>query len=61
MFTLCFSVVQDRFEEALKAADQVDDVIRKASESEIEEIFGKMPLLGLPFTVKENLAVKGQI
>uniref|UniRef100_A0A0A9W8F4 Fatty-acid amide hydrolase 2 n=1 Tax=Lygus hesperus TaxID=30085 RepID=A0A0A9W8F4_LYGHE len=51
------SVVENRFEGALKDAEEVDNLIAKTDD--VKMLFGVQPLLGIPFTVKENLAVKG--
>ncbi|KAF6213407.1 hypothetical protein GE061_011126, partial [Apolygus lucorum] len=50
-------VVENRFEDALKEAEKVDKLI--ANTDDVKMLFGVQPLLGIPFTVKENLAVKG--
>lgn len=52
------AIVEDRFEDALKEAKQVDTFLAKTIQS-IQEIESKYPLLGLPITVKESIAVKG--
>ncbi|CAH1400816.1 unnamed protein product [Nezara viridula] len=49
------SVVQDRFEEALKEARAVDELVENSLVSELNN----KPLLGVPLTVKETIAVKG--
>lgn len=51
------SVVQDRFEEALKEAKDVDKFI--AENHHVAGFAEDKPLLGVPFTVKESIAVKG--
>ncbi|XP_014288802.1 fatty-acid amide hydrolase 2 isoform X2 [Halyomorpha halys] len=49
------SVVQDRFDEALKEAKAVDELVEKSLLSDLSD----KPLLGVPLTVKETIAVKG--
>ncbi|BES92613.1 Amidase [Nesidiocoris tenuis] len=50
-------LVDERFAEALEESKRADAAIQTAND--VEELFSKQPLLGIPFTVKENLAVKG--
>ncbi|XP_025830744.1 fatty-acid amide hydrolase 2 isoform X2 [Agrilus planipennis] len=52
------AVVEDRFEEALEEAKAVDKLIASETFTE-KELQVRYPLLGLPLTVKESLAVKG--
>lgn len=52
------AIVQDRFEEALREAREVDQIIAMGINS-IEEMEEHTPLLGIPVTVKESIAVKG--
>ncbi|XP_061394433.1 fatty-acid amide hydrolase 2-A isoform X1 [Musca vetustissima] len=52
------AIVQDRFEEALEEAREVDRVIAMGINTE-EEMEENTPLLGIPVTVKESIAVKG--
>ncbi|XP_037911860.1 fatty-acid amide hydrolase 2-A isoform X3 [Hermetia illucens] len=52
------AIVQDRFEKALREAIAIDEAIAKGEHS-IEEMREKTPLLGLPVTVKESIAVEG--
>lgn len=51
-------VVDDRFEEALKDARAVDKLIESGTENE-ETLAKTKPFLGVPFTTKDCLAVKG--
>ena len=52
------AVVEERFEDALKEAQEVDE--RIASDDKTEEDYEKSyPLLGVPITVKESCSVKG--
>ncbi|CAB0016501.1 unnamed protein product [Nesidiocoris tenuis] len=50
-------LVDERFAEALEESKRADAAIQTAND--VEELFSRQPLLGIPFTVKENLAVKG--
>lgn len=52
-------VVQDRFEQALLDAKNVDLQLAAGSQSE-EYLQKEKPLLGIPFTVKESIAVAGE-
>ncbi|XP_031617820.1 fatty-acid amide hydrolase 2 isoform X5 [Contarinia nasturtii] len=54
------AIVEDRFEEALEEARQIDAEIAKGTRT-VEEMERETPLLGLPVTVKESIAVKGMI
>lgn len=51
-------VVQERFEQALQEAKQVDFYLSTGEQSE-EELRCKTPLLGVPITIKESISVKG--
>ena len=50
--------VDQRFEAALKDAKEVDKFLSTTSKSE-EEIEKETPLLGVPFTCKEAIGIKG--
>ncbi|KRF83322.1 fatty-acid amide hydrolase 2-A isoform X1 [Drosophila virilis] len=52
------AIVQDRFEEALEEAREIDNVIAMGINS-VESMEEHTPLLGIPVTVKESIAVKG--
>nr|XP_037277892.1 fatty-acid amide hydrolase 2-A-like [Rhipicephalus microplus] len=52
------AVVEERFEEALKDAEEVDRLVASRTMSE-SQMSNEKPLLGLPFTVKNSIAVKG--
>ncbi|KAJ8921403.1 hypothetical protein NQ315_003019 [Exocentrus adspersus] len=52
------AVVEDRFQEALKEARNVDDYLTKCSLSE-EELERIKPLLGVPVTIKESCSLQG--
>ncbi|XP_032593299.1 fatty-acid amide hydrolase 2-A isoform X2 [Drosophila grimshawi] len=51
------AVVEDRFEAALLEAAAVDK--RIAAAGDVEQLFERQPLLGLPVTVKESCALAG--
>ncbi|KAJ0174645.1 hypothetical protein K1T71_009753 [Dendrolimus kikuchii] len=51
-------VVEDRFELALKEAREADELIRSGSKS-MEQLEKEQPFLGVPFTTKDCIAVKG--
>lgn len=52
------AVVEERFEAALQEARQVDELLAMGAKS-LGEIERETPLLGVPITVKESIAVKG--
>lgn len=51
-------IVQDRFEEAIEEA-KVADLMLSSKSLTIEELQKYRPLLGVPLSVKESVAVKG--
>ncbi|XP_040570651.1 fatty-acid amide hydrolase 2-A [Lepeophtheirus salmonis] len=51
--------VNTRFEDALKEADDVDRLIQNTAFNEKSQLFDRKPFLGIPFTTKDALAVKG--
>ncbi|XP_066968821.1 fatty-acid amide hydrolase 2 isoform X1 [Macrobrachium rosenbergii] len=51
-------VVDNRFDDAIKEAKAVDELIRSGHMSE-EELAAKKPFLGVPFTIKDSFSVKG--
>lgn len=51
-------MIEDRFEDAINDAKRADKIISDASTSLIH-VIKNYPLLGVPFTVKESIAVKG--
>ncbi|KAK5641912.1 hypothetical protein RI129_010459 [Pyrocoelia pectoralis] len=53
-------VVANRFEDALKEAQAADELIRSGTVSE-DELAKNKPFLGVPFTTKDCIAVKGMI
>ncbi|GBN24919.1 Fatty-acid amide hydrolase 2 [Araneus ventricosus] len=54
------AVVDERYEDALKDAKAVDAFLANTTKSE-EEIRRETPLLGVPFTCKEAIGVRGMI
>lgn len=52
------AVVQQRFSDALTEAREIDEFLStdKLSEQQLQQ---KMPLLGVPLSVKETIGVKG--
>lgn len=52
------AVVEERFEEALREAQSADRLVASGSMS-VERLAAEKPLLGLPFSVKNNVACKG--
>ncbi|XP_059477837.1 fatty-acid amide hydrolase 2-A-like isoform X2 [Neocloeon triangulifer] len=51
-------VVDERYEDALKEAQQVDQMIRSGVKT-VEQMEQETPFLGVPFSVKESIAVQG--
>lgn len=54
------AVVEDRYADALREAQEVDRFIASHCKTE-QEIEKETPFLGVPFTVKESCGVKGCI
>jgi fatty acid amide hydrolase 2 len=54
------AVVEDRFEDAVRDAQEVDRLVTSHCKAE-QEIEKETPLLGVPLTVKECCSVKGCI
>jgi len=52
-------VVDDRFDEAREEAKQADELIKSGSLSQ-ETLAREKPFLGVPFTTKDCIAVKGK-
>ncbi|KAH7985264.1 hypothetical protein HPB49_026528 [Dermacentor silvarum] len=52
------AVVEERFEEALQDAKEADRLVASGSMS-ATEMTKEKPLLGLPFTAKNSIAIKG--
>ncbi|XP_017489227.1 PREDICTED: fatty-acid amide hydrolase 2-like [Rhagoletis zephyria] len=53
------AVLENRFEHALKDAKHADSLISKANNEQLVALFARYPLLGIPFTVKESVGLKG--
>lgn len=53
------AIASDRFAEALADADKVDEFLSTVNMNE-ETIEKQTPFLGVPFTVKESVGVKGK-
>lgn len=54
------SVVDQRFEDALQEARNIDIFIQSTTRSK-EQLEKELPFLGIPISVKESLAVKGYV
>lgn len=54
------AVVDTRFVDALEEARQVDQLVQCGTLSE-KQMAENLPLLGIPFTAKEALVVKGNL
>ena len=52
-------VVDQRFEEALREAEDVDLSLSALSEEEKSQLFQEKPFLGVPFTTKDWFTVRG--
>lgn len=52
------AVVEDRFQDAVRDAQEVDKLVASHCKTE-QEIEKETPLLGVPFTAKESCSVKG--
>lgn len=57
------AVVDERFDEALKEARQVDLLVKSFLDGNegVGDELDRKPLLGLPFTAKDSIAIKGMI
>ncbi|XP_035919041.1 fatty-acid amide hydrolase 2-B-like isoform X1 [Anopheles stephensi] len=53
------AIVEDRFEAALEEAREIDRLLAKGALGTVEELARTKPLLGLPVSIKESLAVEG--
>ncbi|XP_055853537.1 fatty-acid amide hydrolase 2-A-like [Episyrphus balteatus] len=53
------AIVEDRCAGAIKDAQQVDQLIKTTPPEQLDALFGRHPLLGVPFTVKESCGLKG--
>lgn len=56
------SVVDERFEEAIREARQVDQQQRdhEYSQEQLDELAKTKPFLGVPFTIKDCYSVTGK-
>lgn len=54
------AIIDERFDDAIKDAREVDKFLETTSLSE-KELVEQKPLLGLPFTTKDSIQVKGMI
>uniref|UniRef100_A0A034VWY8 Fatty-acid amide hydrolase 2 n=1 Tax=Bactrocera dorsalis TaxID=27457 RepID=A0A034VWY8_BACDO len=52
------AVVEDRFNKALEEAARADELIARTPDAELPELFNRLKLLGVPFTVKESCGLK---
>ncbi|CAN7944368.1 unnamed protein product, partial [Ixodes hexagonus] len=52
------AVVKDRFQDALREAALADQLVRSGTKS-TEQLAQEKPLLGVPFTAKNSVAIKG--
>lgn len=52
------AIVEDRFEAAVREARDIDDFLKSTTMDEAR-IASEKPLLGLPVTIKESIAVQG--
>ncbi|XP_070166300.1 fatty-acid amide hydrolase 2-like isoform X2 [Polyergus mexicanus] len=52
------AIVEDRFEAAVREARDIDDFLKSTTMNEAK-IASEKPLLGLPVTIKESIAVQG--
>lgn len=53
------AIVEERYEDALKEAQEVDKMLKDENLT-AEHLEKKMPLLGVPFTTKESNEAKGK-
>lgn len=54
------AIVEDRFNIAIQEAREIDRFLQSRTINE-EKIASKKPLLGLPVTIKESIAVQGEL
>lgn len=52
------AIVEERYEEAISDAHEIDQALLRGDKTN-EELERETPLLGVPLTVKESVAVKG--
>ncbi|KAI1713696.1 amidase domain-containing protein [Ditylenchus destructor] len=55
------AIVQENFDEALKAAEKVDTYIKSLDNASYAQLEKTKPLLGVPFTLKDNMKAKGMV
>uniref|UniRef100_A0A1I8NX75 Amidase domain-containing protein n=1 Tax=Stomoxys calcitrans TaxID=35570 RepID=A0A1I8NX75_STOCA len=53
------AIVEERFEDAMVEAKRADDLLAKCANSQLSQLYTRYPLLGVPFTVKESVGIKG--
>lgn len=53
-------VVDERFDDAMKEAQEADELIKSGKFSE-NELADKKPFLGVPISTKDCIAVKGKL
>lgn len=53
------AIVEDRFDVAIQEAREIDNFLQSTIIDE-EKIASEKPLLGLPVTIKESIAVQGE-
>lgn len=53
------AIIEDRCAAAIKDAQNVDQLIKSTPPEQLGALFGRHPLLGIPFTVKESCGLKG--
>lgn len=53
------AIVEDRYETALREAREIDEFF-KSTATDAERIAREKPLLGVPVTIKESIAVRGK-
>lgn len=54
------AIVEDRFEQAIADARQMD-ILLASEQHTVEDLEKQYPLLGVPLTVKESIAVAGEL
>lgn len=59
MNPLINAIVEDRFEAAIREARDIDNFLKSTTMDEAK-IASEKPLLGLPVTIKESIAVQGK-
>lgn len=54
------AIVEDRFNIAIQEACEIDRFLQSRTVDETKKIESDKPLLGLPITIKESIAVQGE-